>query len=71
MEKSQEIYIDHLARLGVISHVSELAGPPQEAEVEPVPEEPELKGKEEDNEKKVWDITVVICAQTVSNCFTA
>lgn len=44
-----------MARLGVISHVAELAGPLQEVElVEPVQEEPEVKGNEEETEKKVW-----------------
>lgn len=52
MEKCQETYIGHLARLGVISHIAELAGPLQE--VETVPEEPEVKAKEEETEKKVW-----------------
>lgn len=51
LEKCQETYIGHLARLGVISHVAELAGPLQE--VEPVQEEPEVKVKEEETEKKV------------------
>ena len=46
-----------MARLGVISHVAELAGPLQEVElVEPVQEEPEVKGNEEETEKKVWKI---------------
>lgn len=56
LEKCQETYIGHLARLGVISHVAELAGPLQE--VEPVPEEPEVKGKEEETEKKVLIINI-------------
>ena len=51
LEKCQETYISHLARLGVISHVAELAGPLQEAE--PIEEEQEDKGKEEETEKKV------------------
>ena len=52
MEKCQETYIGHLARLGVISHIAELAGPLQE--VETVPEEPEVKAKEKETEKKVY-----------------
>lgn len=51
LEKCQETYIGHFARLGVISHVAELAGPLQEVEL--VQEEPEVKGKEEETEKKV------------------
>ncbi|XP_068683255.1 E3 ubiquitin-protein ligase HECTD1-like isoform X4 [Montipora foliosa] len=50
LEKCQEVYIGHLARLGVISHVAELAGPIQE--IEPVQEEPEVKVKEAETEKK-------------------
>ena len=52
LEKCQETYISHLARLGVISHVTELAGPMQE--VETVQEEPAVKENEEETEKKVW-----------------
>lgn len=51
LEKCQETYISHLARLGVISHVADLAGPMQE--VEAVQEEPEVKRNEEETEKKV------------------
>lgn len=51
LEKCQETYISHLARLGVISHVTELAGPMQE--VETVQEEPAVKENEEETEKKV------------------
>ena len=51
LEKCQETYISHLARLGVISHVADLAGPLQE--VEAVQEEPEVKGNDEETEKKV------------------
>ena len=51
LEKCQETYISHLARLGVISHVAELAGPLQE--VETVQEEPAVRANEEETEKKV------------------
>ena len=40
-----------MARLGVISHVADLAGPLQEMEA--VQEELEVKGNEEETEKKV------------------
>lgn len=51
LEKCQEIYIGHLARLGVISHVAELAG--SILETETVQEEPEVNSKEAETEKKV------------------
>ena len=51
LEKCQETYTSHLARLGVISHVAELAGPIQEVEI--VQEEPAVKENEEETEKKV------------------
>lgn len=54
LEKCQEIYIGHLARLGVISHVAELAS--SILETETVQEEPEVKGKEGETEKKVTSI---------------
>lgn len=63
MEKCQETYIGHLARLGVISHIAELAGPLQE--VETVPEEPEVKTKEEETEKKVWMQEALHCIHAV------
>ena len=69
LEKCQETYISHLARLGVISHVADLAGPLQEMEA--VQEEPEVKGNEEETEKKVhvWHITF-LNSLTVHHCIT-
>lgn len=66
LEKCQETYISHLARLGVISHVAELAGPLQE--VEAVQEEPEVKGNEEDTEKKVWYMHITITNLAMKSC---
>lgn len=38
MSKSQEIFLDHFARLGIFTKVQALSGPPEP----PEPEEPEL-----------------------------
>lgn len=43
LEKSQDTYMDHFARLGVMSHVADLSGPIQQQ----VTEETEQKEKEE------------------------
>lgn len=43
MSKSQEIFLDHFARLGIFTKVQTLAGPPEPQEPEETEQPPEGK----------------------------
>lgn len=56
LEKSNDVFLEHFARLGVISKVSEMVGPllPEEHD------EDEIDGVTISQEKKVWKFLDII-----------
>lgn len=53
LEKATDVFLEHFARLGVISKVSEMVGPLLEEEND---DEDEIDGVASSPEKKVWNV---------------